>query len=119
MTGNRRPDITENHRTPRVGQCPCKSVDQSLCKSTGTATQFGRAVDDLGMQLVFALSPQAKGRVERTAGTFQDRLITELRLSGATTMEEAKAVLKQFLPRYNRRFRVPPQCSNPEVEPVI
>ena len=48
--------------------------------------------------------------MERTAGTFQDRLITELRLSGATTMEEAKAVLKQFLPRYNRRFRVPPSA---------
>ena len=57
-----------------------------------------------GVQLIFALSPQAKGRVERTAGTFQDRLITELRLAGATTMDEAKAVLKQFLPRFNRRF---------------
>ena len=39
------------------------------------------------------MSPQAKGRVERTAGTFQDRLITELRLAGATTLEQAKAVL--------------------------
>ena len=38
LTGNRRPDITENHRTPRVGQCLCKSVDQSLCKSTRTPT---------------------------------------------------------------------------------
>ena len=81
---------------------------RSEYQPAGTATQFGRAMDELGMQLIFALSPQAKGRVERTAGTFQDRLITELRLSGATTIEEAEAVLKQFLPRYNWRFRVPP-----------
>ena len=67
-------------------------------------TQFGRAMVELGIQMIFALSPQAKGRVERAAGTFQDRLIMELRLAGATTMEQAKAVLKQFLPRYNRHF---------------
>ena len=91
---------------------------RSEYQPAGTATQFGRAMDELGIQLIFALSPQAKGRVERTAGTFQDRLITELRLSGASTMEEAKAVLKQFLPRYNRRFRVPPQCSDPAFRPV-
>ena len=58
----------------------------------GTATQFGRAMEELGVQLIFALSPQAKGRVERTAATFQDRLVTELRLAGAATPEEAKAV---------------------------
>ena len=67
---------------------------------------------ELGIQLIFALSPQAKGRVERTAGTFQDRLITELRLAGATTMEQAKAVLQQFLPRFNRRFGVPARCPD-------
>ena len=66
--------------------------------STGTPTQFGRAMAELGIQMIFARSPQAKGRVERAAGTFQDRLITELRLAGATTIEQAKAVLKQFLP---------------------
>ena len=76
----------------------------------GTATQFSRAMDDLGIQMIFALSPQAKGRVERTAGTFQDRLVTELRLAGASSIGEANGVLEQFLPRYNRRFRVPPQC---------
>ena len=84
----------------------------------GTPTQFGRAMDELGIQLIFALSPQAKGRVERTAGTFQDRLITELRLAGAATPEEAKAVLKQFLPRFNRRFGVPSQCPEPAFRPL-
>ena len=80
---------------------------RSEYQPAGTATQFGRAMEELGIQLIFALSPQERGRVERTAGTFQDRMITELRLAGAATMEEAKAVLKQFLPRFNRRFRVP------------
>jgi hypothetical protein len=77
---------------------------------TGTPTRFGRTMEELGVQLIFALSPRAQGRVERTAGTFQDRLITELRLSGVATMEEAKAVLQQFLPRFNRCFGVPPKC---------
>ena len=51
-------------------------------------------------------------------GTFQDRLITELRLAGATTMEQAKAVLKQFLSRFNRRFQVPAQCPEPAFRPL-
>ena len=77
----------------------------------GTATQFSRAMDELGIQMIFALSPQAKGRVERTAGTFQNRLVTELRLAGVSSIGDANGVLEQFLPRYNRRFRVPPKCS--------
>ena len=81
-------------------------------------TQFARAMDELGIQMIFALSPQAKGRVERTAGTFQDRLITELRLAGAATVEEANAVLKQFLNRFNRRFQIPSQCPDPAFQPL-
>ena len=84
----------------------------------GTPTQFSRAMDKLGIQMIFALSPQAKGRVERTAGTFQDRLVTELRLAGASSIGEANGVLEQFLPRYNRRFRVPPQCSESAYRPL-
>ena len=78
--------------------------------STGTPTQFGRAMEELGIQMIFALSPQAKGRVERAAGTFQDRLITELRLAGATTIEQAKAVLKQFLPGSTGVSKFPPSA---------
>ena len=84
----------------------------------GMPTQFSRAMDELGIQMIFALSPQAKGRVERTAGTFQDRLVTELRLAGASSIGEANGVLEQFLPRYNRRFRVPPQCSESAYRPL-
>ena len=78
----------------------------------GAPTQFSRAMDELGVQMIFAMSPQAKGRVERTAGTFQDRLVAELRLAGATTVDEANTVLKDFLVRFNRRFGVPAYESN-------
>ena len=70
-------------------------------------TQFSRAMDELGVQLIFARSPQAKGRVERIAGTLQDRLVTELRLAHAATINDANRVLDDFLPRFNERFRVP------------
>ena len=82
------------------------------------ATQFTRAMDELGIQLVFARSPQGKGRVERMAGTFQDRLISELRLAGASTIPEAKRVLADFLPRFNERFRVPVQQPGAAYRPL-
>ena len=69
-------------------------------------TQFGRALRELGIRNIFALSPQARGRSERLWGTFQDRLVAELRLARAGTLEEANQVLWDFLPRYNARFGV-------------
>ena len=80
-------------------------------EAAGAPTQFSRAMDELGVQLIFALSPQAKGRVERAAGTFQDRLVTELRLADATTIDDANHVLESFLPRFNGRFKVPARES--------
>ena len=62
--------------------------------------------------MIFARSPQAKGRVERTAGTLQDRLVTELRLAGATTIDDSNRVLNDFLPRFNVRFGVPSQRAD-------
>lgn len=70
-------------------------------------TQFGRAMRELGVGQVLAWSPEGKGRVERVAGTFQDRLVGELRLAGTTTLTEANQVLWRYLPRYNERFAVP------------
>ena len=76
-------------------------------ETAAAPTQFSRAMGELGVELIFARSPQAKGRVERTAGTLQDRLVTELRLAGATTIDDANRVLDDFLPRFNERFGVP------------
>jgi transposase len=67
-------------------------------------TQFGRALQQLGVTYIAANSPQAKGRIERLWGTFQDRLTSELRLARAGDLQAANAVLRRFLPDYNRRF---------------
>jgi transposase len=67
-------------------------------------TQFGRALRELGVELIRARSPQAKGRVERSFGTAQDRWVKELRLAGATTCQQANEVLQRLLPSHNRRF---------------
>ena len=69
-------------------------------------TQVGRALQALEIEVIFALSPQAKGRVERLWGTLQDRLVSELRLAGASTVEAANAVLEAFRPDHNRRFAI-------------
>ena len=75
------------------------------------ATHFSRAMVELGIRQIFARSPQAKGRVERMAGTFQDRLVTELRLAGAGTIDQVNTVLRDFLPRYNGQFAVPAEVA--------
>ena len=74
-------------------------------------TQFTRAMGELGIEQIFARSPQAKGRVERMNGTFQDRPVSELRLAGAATIDQANAVLRDFLPRFNNQFCVAAQQS--------
>lgn len=81
-------------------------------------TQFGRAMRELGVTQVFARSPEAKGRIERANGTFQDRLVAELRLADISTLEEANRFLQEFLPRYNEHFAVPPAQSEPAYRPV-
>lgn len=70
-------------------------------------TQVGRALEELGIQQIPAHSPQAKGRIERLWRTFQDRLISELRLAQACTLEQANDVLTVFLADFNHRFAVP------------
>ncbi len=76
-------------------------------------TQFGRLLDELGVRLILARSPQAKGRVERLWGTFQDRLTSELRLAGAASQADAEQVLARYLLRHNRRFTVPAADAEP------
>jgi len=84
-----------------------------------TLTQFKRALDELEIGLILANTPQAKGRVERFNKTAQDRLVKELRLAGATTMEQANEVLENvFLPWFNRRCVVPPASRNNAHRPL-
>jgi hypothetical protein len=69
-------------------------------------TQFSRALGELDIDLIKARSPQAKGRVERSFGTAQDRWVKELRLAKANTIDQANEVLERLLPDHNRRFSV-------------
>lgn len=74
----------------------------------GDLTQYGAALKELGIELICAHSPQAKGRVERSFGTHQDRLVKEMRLAGIRTLEEANKFLKGYLKKHNQKFAVEP-----------
>lgn len=80
---------------------------------TAPLTQFGRAMGELGIQLIKAWSSQAKGRIERHWGFSQDRLVVEMRLVGAKTIEDANRVLAMFLKDHNKRYTVPPKRREP------
>ena len=75
-------------------------------------TQFGRALEELGIEWIAAHSPQAKGRIERLFGTLQDRLVKEMRLAGVNTIEQANQFLHEvFVPFWEQRFTVAPRQS--------
>lgn len=74
-------------------------------------TQFGRAMEELSIKVICANSPQAKGRVERSNQTLQDRLVKELRLQGINTMEEANNFMPEFIKSFNYKFGVTPVSS--------
>jgi hypothetical protein len=79
------------------------SVEEQLAGKR-QPTQFGRALEQLGITFIAARTPQAKGRVERLWGVLQDRLTSELRLAQARDLDSANAVLRLFCADYNRRF---------------
>jgi len=83
-----------------------KPTIEDELKNTGPESQFERALRELGVEVLHANSPQAKGRIERLFKTFQDRLVKELRLCGAKTLEEANQCLDEYLPKYNKKFMV-------------
>jgi len=95
----------DKHTTYRSPAAP--TMEEQLTGAEPTS-QFGRALGELGVELIPAHSPQAKGRIERLFGTFQDRLIKEMRLAGVSTLDDANRFLEAYLPLYNRRFAVQP-----------
>jgi len=88
------------------------TLEEQLVNKRPT-TEVGRGLEELGVTLIPAGSPQAKGRIERLWATFQDRLVSELRLAGAKTLEQAQAVLERVLPEHNRKFAKPAASSEP------
>ncbi|MGH9968619.1 MAG: ISNCY family transposase [Pyrinomonadaceae bacterium] len=106
----------EAHGMPMTLYSDKHSVFRVNAKDVESETQFGRAVSELGIELICANSPQAKGRVERANQTLQDRLVKELRLQGITTLEQGNATLPVFMGEYNRRFgRVPREMDDGHV----
>jgi len=89
------------------------SLEEQLAGKAKAHTQFGKAMEDLGIELIEALSPQAKGRIERLWGTLQDRLVVELRLARVDTLEEANRFLPLFIERFNKRFSV--EADSPQI----
>jgi transposase-like protein len=87
--------------------CTREACLEEELAQVGPETQFARAMRELGVELIPAYSPQAKGRVERRHGLFQDRLVKEMRLRGISSIEEANAYLEgPFLKMINERYTV-------------
>ena len=83
-------------------------------------TQVGRALRELGVQMIPAYSPQARGRSERNFGTWQGRLPQELRLRGIQTVDEANRFLREhYAAEFNRRFQVTPACRRKDLDLVF
>ena len=95
-------------------------VNQEQTTGLGSGlTQFGRAMQDLDIQIICANSPQAKGRVERANQTLQDRLVKELRLRGISDIQAANAYLPEFRDDFNRRFAVLPRSTHDAHRPLL
>lgn len=107
------------HGRPVSWYCDQHSIFRAESKLLGedepipVLTQFSRALEELQIERILANSPQAKGRIERLWGTAQDRLVKELRLANASTLEQANMVLeKVFIPWFNRHCTVKPASEN-------
>lgn len=87
-------------------------VANQSAKSGHGMTQFGRALNELNIEILCANSSQAKGRVERANRTLQDRLVKELRLAGVSNMEDGNAFLEAFTERYNAKFAKAPRRTD-------
>jgi transposase len=95
-----------------------ESIHQQLT-GQDAQTQLERALKELGVQIIYANSPQAKGRVERAWGTFQDRLCSELRLHSISTQQAANHyLLEEYIPKHNRKFAHPAAEPGSAYRPV-
>lgn len=120
--------IAQNHGIPVSLYCdghtiffsPKKdklTIEEELAGKTVALTRFGQVLSELGVNLIEAGSPQAKGRIERLWETLQGRLVIEMRLAGISTPEEANAFLPGFIRRFNQRFAVEPADPYPAYSP--
>jgi transposase len=103
---------SDKHSIFRVNQASPLGTTRGL-------SQFGRAMQELDIQILCANTPQAKGRIERVNQTLQDRLVKELRLRSISDMETANAFLPEFQEDFNRRFAVLPRSGHNAHRPLL
>lgn len=94
------------------------TIEDQLAGKTVKETQFGRAMGQLGVTVIAARSPQAKGRIERLWETLQSRLPIEFKLHGITTLDEANAFLSSYIPKFNKQFAVKPEKADIAFRPL-
>jgi hypothetical protein len=93
-------------------------VNHKNVTNTDAQTQYNRAMKELGIEVIYASSPEAKGRVERVNQTLQDRLVKEMRLEGICDYEQANEFLPGYLVKHNYRFAVQPRSPIDYHEPL-
>jgi hypothetical protein len=103
---------SDKHGIFRVNQARTTGLGSGL-------TQFGRAMQELDIQIICANTPQAKGRIERANQTLQDRLVKELRVRGISDLQAGNAYLPEFREDFNRRFAVVPRSSHNAHRPLL
>jgi len=115
-------EISQSHGLPQavytdrhnIFRSPTEPTIEQQLAGEEPRSQFGRLMDELGIESIPSYSPQARGRVERLFGTLQDRLVKELREANASSLQDANRVLTTYLPQHNARFSKPqaqPGCA--------
>ena len=94
--------------SPKTGKL---TVEEELAGKVVNDTQFGRALKELGINLIAAKTAQAKGRIERLWETLQSRLPVEFKINGITSFKAANVFLQSYMNDYNRKFAVSPENS--------
>ena len=106
---------SDNHTIFRSPKTRKLTVDELLSRNTVHLTKFGRSMHELGIDLIFAKTPQAKGRIERLWATLQSRLPVEFAKRGIKTLSEANRFLEtEYRKLFNQKFSV-----TPEAEPIF
>jgi transposase len=103
---------------PAAGKEDHLTIEEQLRGVHKAVTQFGRIMDELGIEMFPASSPQAKGRIERLWETLQSRLVTEFRINSINTIEQANVFLPGYIKKYNKKFAIPAQDQNSAFIPL-
>jgi len=109
---------TDRHSIFRSQNTDRLTIEEQLSGKSANDTQFGRAMKELGINLILARSAQAKGRIERLWETLQSRLVIEFRIRNIKTPHEANAFLTEYIPNFNKQFAVEPEQTEQAYSPL-